>query len=519
MTTALLQKIAATNEWWAIAPELLLGCSALALLALEIVLPRKDHRSIPLFALATQATVFVLLLAGLYSDYEGTGTFGGLLQHSFLGHVARVFFLLSSLLVCFLAGICLPRSKMPRVEFYHIVMVVTAAMMLLVQSAHFVMFFVALETVTIGFYILVSYYRDRPLTLEAGLKYLVLGALSSAIMLFGIVLLYGAVGKVMIAGVAHTGFEFAVAADFLRQHPDSFLGLAGALLVVGGVAFKIGAFPFQIWIPDVYQGAPTPVTAFLAVASKAAGFAVLLTLVGTVFAPLQAVLVPVLSLLAAATIIFGNLSALTQRNTKRLMGLSGVSHAGYLLLGVIASFRVEWAPAAVWFYLFTYLLASMAVFGVMAHLAGPDERMKSPDSPFVPPPDRRRSPQGHARVARLRARPLFAQQRGHRQDLEKVDLANPDESIDRILKFVDYGHASIGGLTGGLAIALDDVSMWLAYKIFEIAQMADGQESSTRYITMDAANLPTAASSAFPPTWRRAGRSDGAGVRRLSRRV
>jgi NADH-quinone oxidoreductase subunit N len=373
MTTALLQKIAATNEWWAIAPELLLGCSALALLALEIVLPRKDHRSIPLFALATQATVFVLLLAGLYSDYEGTGTFGGLLQHSFLGHVARVFFLLSSLLVCFLAGICLPRSKMPRVEFYHIVMVVTAAMMLLVQSAHFVMFFVALETVTIGFYILVSYYRDRPLTLEAGLKYLVLGALSSAIMLFGIVLLYGAVGKVMIAGVAHTGFEFAVAADFLRQHPDSFLGLAGALLVVGGVAFKIGAFPFQIWIPDVYQGAPTPVTAFLAVASKAAGFAVLLTLVGTVFAPLQAVLVPVLSLLAAATIIFGNLSALTQRNTKRLMGLSGVSHAGYLLLGVIASFRVEWAPAAVWFYLFTYLLASMAVFGVMAHLAGPDD--------------------------------------------------------------------------------------------------------------------------------------------------
>jgi len=373
MTTALLQKIAATNEWWAIAPELLLGCSALALLGLEIVLPRKDHRSIPLFALATQATVFGLLLAGLYSDYEGTGTFGGLLQHSFLGHVARVFFLLSSLLVCFLAGICLPRSKMPRVEFYHIVMVVTAAMMLLVQSAHFVMFFVALETVTIGFYILVSYYRDRPLTLEAGLKYLVLGALSSAIMLFGIVLLYGVVGRVMIGGVVHTGFEFAVAADFLRQHPDSFLGLAGALLVVGGVAFKIGAFPFQIWIPDVYQGAPTPVTAFLAVASKAAGFAVLLTLVGTVFAPLQAVLVPVLSLLAAATIIFGNLSALTQRNTKRLMGLSGVSHAGYLLLGVIASFRVDWAPAAVWFYLYAYLLASMAVFGVMAHLAGPDD--------------------------------------------------------------------------------------------------------------------------------------------------
>ena len=373
MTTELLKRIAGTNEWWGIAPELLLGCSALALLALEIVLPKKDHRFIPHFAITMQATIFALLLAGFYSGYEGASTFGGLLQHSFIGHVGRVFFLLTSLLVCFLAGICLPRSKMPRVEFYHIVMVVTAAMMLLVQSNHFVMFFVALETVTIGFYILVSYYRDRVLTLEAGLKYLVMGALSSAIMLFGIVLLYGAVGKVVIGGVVHTGFEFEVVADFLRQNPDSFLGLAGALLVLGGVAFKIGAFPFQIWIPDVYQGAPTPVTAFLAVGSKAAGFAVLLTLVGSVFAPLESVLVPVLSLMAGATIIFGNLSALTQRNTKRLMGLSGVSHAGYLLLGVVASFKVEWAGAAVWFYLFTYLLASMAVFGVMAHLAGPDD--------------------------------------------------------------------------------------------------------------------------------------------------
>jgi NADH-quinone oxidoreductase subunit N len=255
-------------------------------------------------------------------------------------------------------------------------MIVTAAMMLLVQSSHFVMFFVALETVTIGFYILVSYFRDSALTLEAGLKYLVLGALSSALMLFGIVLLYGAVGRVIIDGVTHTGFEFGVLHEFLRHNPDNFLAVAGALLVVGGVAFKIGAFPFQIWIPDVYQGAPTPVTAFLAVSSKAAGFAVLLTLVNQVFTPLEGVLVPVLSLLAAATIIAGNLSALTQHNTKRLMGLSGVSHAGYLLLGVVASFTVPWASSAVWFYLFTYLLASMAVFGVMAYLAGPDDAVQ-----------------------------------------------------------------------------------------------------------------------------------------------
>ena len=373
MSPALLQAIAESNQWWALAPEVTLACAALGLLGLEIFLPKNQHRFIPLVASLALAVVLVGVVKNFNKTWNGDELFGGLVVLSAGGQVARVFFLLSSLLVCFLASVCLPRARMPQVEFYHIVLVVTAALMLLVQSNHFVMFFVALETVTIGFYILVSYFRTNPLSLEAGLKYLVLGALSSAIMLFGIVLLYGAVGRVELGAIVRTGFEYPVVAQFLREHPDNFLAVAGALLVVGGVAFKIGAFPFQIWIPDVYQGAPTPVTAFLAVSSKAAGFAVLLTLVQRVFFPLAGVLVPVLSLLAAATIIIGNLSALTQRNTKRLMGLSGISHAGYLLLGVIASFSVAWAEQAVWFYLFTYLLASMAVFGVMAHLAGPDD--------------------------------------------------------------------------------------------------------------------------------------------------
>jgi NADH-quinone oxidoreductase subunit N len=373
MTTQYLKNVAGSNLWWAIGPEMILAIAALGLLVMEILLPKKDQRFIPHAAIIAQAMVLVTVIINFHTAWMGESLFGGLIQLSPLGQVARIFFLTSGLLVSFLGTVCLPRTKVPRVEFYHIVMIVTAAMMLLVQSNHFVMFFVALETVTIGFYILVSYFRDSALTLEAGLKYLVMGALSSAIMLFGIVLLYGAVGKVVVAGVTRTGFEFPVLYEFLRHHPDNFMAIAGALLVVSGVAFKIGAFPFQIWIPDVYQGAPTPVTAFLAVSSKAAGFAVLLTLVTKVFSPLEAVLVPVLSLFAAATIIFGNLSALTQRNTKRLMGLSGVSHAGYLLIGVVATFTVPWASSAVWFYLFTYLLASMAVFGVMAHLAGEND--------------------------------------------------------------------------------------------------------------------------------------------------
>ena len=379
MSTEFLKAVADSNQWWALGPEIIVACSALALLVIELVMPREQHRFIPHVAGMTLAVVLAGVLANLDKTWGGEELFGGLIKLGAAGQIARVFFLLSSLLVCFLATICLPRARAPRVEFYHIVLVVTAALMLLAQANHFVMFFVALETVTIGFYILVSYYRERALSLEAGLKYLVLGALSSAILLFGIVLLYGAVGRVEQGGIVHTGFEYGTVLDFLRENPGNFLATAGALLVIGGVAFKIGAFPFQIWVPDVYQGAPTPVTAFLAVSSKAAGFAVLLTLVLNVFAPLQAVLVPVLSLLAGATIIFGNFSALTQRNTKRLMGLSGVAHAGYLLLGVIAAFTVPWAAGAVWFYLFTYLLASMAVFGVMAYVAGPDDRAEELD--------------------------------------------------------------------------------------------------------------------------------------------
>jgi len=382
MSLDFLKDAAESNNWWALTPEITVAGMALMLLVLEIVLPKKEHRFIPLFAVVALVGALVGIVINFHSpDYWGQQSlFGGLIRISEQGQIARIFFLCSSLLVTFLASVCLPRSKMPRVEFYHIVLVITAATMLLAQSNHFVMFFVALETLTIGLYILVSYFRDNPLTLEAGLKYLVLGSLSSGIMLFGIVLLYGAVGRVVIDGNVHTGFEFPVLANFLQQHPDNFIAIVGALLVLSGVAFKIGAFPFQVWVPDVYQGAPTPVTAFLAVSSKAAGFAVLLTLVTTVFRPLQSLLVPVLSAAAAATILYGNLSALKQRDAKRLMGLSGVSHAGFLLIGVTASLTVPWAWTAVWFYLFTYMLASMAVFGVMAHLTGENDAVQDLDS-------------------------------------------------------------------------------------------------------------------------------------------
>jgi NADH-quinone oxidoreductase subunit N len=296
------------NVWSAIWPELSLGCLALSLLVLEILLPKAARGHIAMISIVGQLGILATLLTRI--DAPDQATFNGLLMLNHSGQLMRVFFLITSIFVSILARESLSKQPVPRVEFHHIVLVVAAAMMLLVESRNFVMLFVALETLTVGLYILVSYYRSNPRTLEAGLKYVVMGALSSALLLFGIVLLYGVAGSPGLAGRTVEAMQYAGLRPFLEANPHNFLASAGIVLVLSGFAFKIGAVPFQIWIPDVYQGAPTPVTALLAVGSKAAGFIVLLVLVTEVFGAYAWLVGPVLTLMAAATLLFGNLAAL-----------------------------------------------------------------------------------------------------------------------------------------------------------------------------------------------------------------
>lgn len=367
MPTELLQQITDTNSWVVIYPELILGCLALGLLVLEAVLPKFAHGAIPRIAILGQ-----LVLLGYLVCFDPTGSsegvfFGGMIKLSPMGQAFRIFFLLASIFVSYLAMVSFENKKLARIEYFATVLVITGALSLMAQANHFVMLFVALETATVGFYVLVSYFRTSVVSLEAGLKYLIMGALSSAILLFGIVLLYGTGSNPALEASSLDSLNFTNLKIFLEANPSDFLALAGMVLVIAGIAFKIGAFPFQIWVPDVYQGAPLPTTALLSVSSKAAGFAVLIALVD-LFEPMSALLTPLLVGVAAATILFGNFAALTQRNLKRLIGLSGVSHAGFLIMGVIASQTVSWATGAIMFYLFSYLLGSMAVFTVMAHL-------------------------------------------------------------------------------------------------------------------------------------------------------
>lgn len=358
-------------------PEIWMAVLALSLLVLEVVFPKLKERLVPFAAIAGQIAILVMVVGFTgWASLDGANlqtSFNGLLQHSFNGHLMRVFFLICGIFVSVMANTYLRRRMMPRVEFFHIIIVTCAALMLLAQSSDFIMLFVALETVTIAFYVLVAYTRYNAHSLEAALKYLIMGGSSSAILLFGIVLLYG-VGS-MPGLTASTPdsmnyFELGNMIAFNQHHP---LILLGAAMVLCGVCFKIGVVPFQIWVPDVYQGAPIPVTSFLAVASKAGGFIVLINLVEGPFNALGEHLVPLLAAVAAATILFGNLAALEQRNVKRLLGLSGVSHAGYMLMAVAASFAVSWANTAVIFYLFVYLLGSFAVFGVMNLVSPADD--------------------------------------------------------------------------------------------------------------------------------------------------
>lgn len=368
----LLHTIVASNRWEVILPEIILGTSAVLLLFVDLFVPSLRRH------LGTLAIGILLLVGALVYpalDNEPGTWFGGLLVQDTLGNWMRLFFVCTSIVVIHLSGVFLRRQALAHVELYHLVLVVTAGFMLLVQSQHFISLFVALETVTIGFYILAAYKRDSRASLEAGLKYLVMGALSSGLLLFGITLLYGAASNPHLPATAESPLSFAQLSEFVAasnefyNNSGSWFVIFGAILVLCGVAFKIGVVPFQIWIPDVYQGAPTPVTAFLAVSSKAAGFIILYYLLSGPFAALEYLTYPLLSAIVVLTLLFGNVAALGQRNVKRVMGLSGVAHAGILLLGLLASLQVQWAFGAVLFYLVTYAIASMGVFEVMAHVA------------------------------------------------------------------------------------------------------------------------------------------------------
>jgi len=333
----------------------------IAVVAVGLVLLLADLWIAPerrrLLGIAGAGALTLILLSSLgMSSPEPEYAFGKMYVFDALALFFKRFFLVAAVLVLLMSVEFAPQFRSGESEFYSLVCFALSGMMFAASANDFALLFVAIELIAITFYILTSFLRSRQTSLEAGIKYLILGAAASAIMVFGIALVFGTLGTMNFDAVAEK-----LGADHDLTHQP--LLLVGVLMILVGLGFKIAAFPFQIWAPDVYQGAPAPTTAFLAVGSKAAGIVLLLRVLFMAFPDVISHWPNLVMGLAAVTILYGSLCALPQRNLKRLMGYSSIANAGFLLLGFAA--MSDAGVTAVLYYLAGYLFTVLAAFVVV----------------------------------------------------------------------------------------------------------------------------------------------------------
>jgi NADH-quinone oxidoreductase subunit N len=321
------------------------------LIVIEMFTPKEETKD-------TLGTLSILSTVGLLGywltkhDLAGI-TFSGMFVMDSLAWFFKAFFLTAMIFVFAMTREYFKALGSRRGEFYLLMWLALLGMCLVASSADFLMVFISIEILTISLYVMTAYLKSDKLSIEAGMKYLILGALSSGFLLYGISFLYG---------ITHST-NFLVILDYVKTHALSPMMLFGLVLIVAAIGFKIAAVPFHMWVPDVYQGAPTPVTAVLSVGSKAAGFVVLIRLFFGILAPWHVEWSLVLAVLAAITMTYGNLVAMFQTNIKRLLGYSSISHAGYLLMGAAAGNVL--GASAMNYYLLGYLFTNMAAFLVI----------------------------------------------------------------------------------------------------------------------------------------------------------
>ena len=346
-----------SHEWSVVA----LG---LALLLVDLWLPGPSKRKLGYVAAAGVGFIFLYsVFAVRLAPDEVRHAFGNMYALDHLALFFKRFFLLATVVVLLMSVEFGEAIETGIAEYYALILFALSGMLFAASANNFALLFVSLELITVTFYVLTSFQRARLTSLEAGVKYLIIGALSTSFTVFGIALVYGVSAKLDFNELA------AVAAQFSGNK----IFLFGLLLVMVGLGFKIAAFPFQLWAPDVYQGAPSPTTAFLAVGSKAAGFVLLLRVLFVAVPDVTAQWSKLVMVISAITILYGNLCALPQRNVKRLLGYSSIAHAGYLLLGIAAMAAALTHPtsdshaggSALLYYLSGYLFTVLGAFTVI----------------------------------------------------------------------------------------------------------------------------------------------------------
>ncbi len=340
-------------------PVMILAVWAILLTLADLYIP--DHRKGITAALAALGLGIGLVATLVTQKSPQTAFFGMAVADGFYSFL-NILFLLSGLFGIAVAYGYLQRQNIARSEYYTLMLFSISGMMLMGMAADLIMVFIALELLSIPLYVMAGFHRDRLDSEEAALKYFLLGAFAGGFVVYGIALAYGASGSTRIATIL-SAVQSGTASPILLT--------IGAALILVGLGFKVAAVPFHMWTPDVYQGAPSSVTAFMAIGAKAAGFAALLRVFLLAFPTLSDTLVPLLWALAALTMIVGNIVAIVQNNIKRLLAYSSIAHAGYILMATVTlgqSQVMAEASGAALFYLFAYLLTNFGAWAVVIAL-------------------------------------------------------------------------------------------------------------------------------------------------------
>ena len=368
-----------------ITPEIILTIFACGALILDVVLPRDRKRIVAWVSLAgvlaSLASVAILYVGVVRNQAARTGFFDMIVMDNY-AVAFKVIFLTAAALSILLSIKYLDEEEAQRGEYYSLMLFSVIGMMFLASAVDLLSLFISLELMTIPVYILVGYFRKDKKSNEASMKYFLLGIFSSGVLLYGMSVIYGLTGSTNLASIADAlpklvspGFQLGSAAGDLR-----YMLLLGMTLMAAGMFFKIAAVPFHMWAPDAYEGAPTSITAFMSVGVKAASFAMFGRLFLYGLPDLRSVVggdqsgnvqslpgwAVLLGAIAAITIVWGNLAALTQNNTKRLLAYSSISHAGYTLLGLVAGNQMGYTGFII--YLFIYTLMNLGVFGCIIAL-------------------------------------------------------------------------------------------------------------------------------------------------------
>jgi NADH-quinone oxidoreductase subunit N len=350
-------------DLYQILPAAFLTLWAVALVLLDLWIP-KDKKSVT--ALLSAVGLAIAIGASLSQHSYVEPAFQGMVMADQMAVFFNAFFAVCGLLTVGIAYDYLKRTENYQSEFYPLLLISISGMMLMTSASHLLMVFLALEMFSIPLYILSGFNIRKSTSAEAALKYFLLGAFASGFLLFGIALTFGATGTMQfseITAIIKTG-----AAN------DVYLLLGGALMMIG-LAFKVAAVPFHMWVPDVYQGAPTPTVAFMAVGTKAAGFVVLMRFFGQVFLMDVLQFGIVFWVISALTMIVGNVLALLQKNIKRMLAYSSIAHAGYMMMVLTVFSQTDLLQdgiSAIVVYLIVYGIAGFGTWSVVAQLEKKD---------------------------------------------------------------------------------------------------------------------------------------------------